>query len=145
MLKNLLIKYYFCRFLKRNKFTWEIFLLPTTLQINPFVMIILEPINDKILFNKMKLGLHEALVNAAKHGNLNNPKKFIRVRRVITPNWFVLQIQDEGTGSSFESRKTTLPLEIDAEGGRGFFLISKSFDDIRWNKRGNRIQLACKK
>ena len=74
---------------------------------------------------KIELGLHEALVNAVVHGNLSNPKKVIRVRRILTPNWFVWQIQDEGLGIVKSKRVSSLPLKIDVNSGRGIYLIHK--------------------
>ena len=94
---------------------------------------------------KIELGLHEALVNAVIHGNLSNPNKVIRVRRILTPNWFVWQIQDEGIGIVNDKRLSSLPLEIDANSGRGIYLIHKCFDDVRWSRKGNRLQLSLKK
>ncbi len=80
-----------------------------------------------------------------KHGNLNDSGKVLRVRRIITPNWLIWQIQDEGDGVPFESRNYSLPQELDAYSGRGLFLIYQCFDDVRWSRRGNRLQLACKR
>ena len=94
---------------------------------------------------KIKLGLHEALVNAVVHGNLSNPNKVVRVRRILTPKWFVWQIQDEGIGIFKNKRLSSLPLEIDANSGRGIYLIHKCFDDVRWSSKGNRLQLSLKK
>ena len=91
------------------------------------------------------MGLHEALVNAVVHGNLSNPNKVIRVRRILTPNWFVWQIQDEGNGIVKNKRLGSLPLENDANNGRGIYLIHKCFDDVRWSRKGNRLQLSLKK
>ena len=79
------------------------------------------------------------------HGNLSNPNKVIRVRRILTPNWFVWQIQDEGIGIVKNKRLSSLPVEIDANSGRGIYLIHKCFDDVRWSNKGNRLQLSLKK
>ena len=79
------------------------------------------------------------------HGNLCNPNKVIRVRRILTPNWFVWQIQDEGLGIVKNKRVSSLPLEIDVNSGRGIYLIHKCFDDVRWSRKGNRLQLSIKK
>ena len=89
--------------------------------------------------------MHEALVNAVVHGNLSNPNKVVRVRRILTPKWFVWQIQDEGIGIVKNKRLSSLPQEIDANSGRGIYLIHKCFDDVRWSNKGNRLQLSLKK
>ena len=124
---------------------WAVFIHPSTLKLASFVETLLEPVICKETAKKIELGLHEALVNAVVHGNLSNPKKVVRVRRVLTPNWFVWQIQDEGIGIVENKRSCSLPLKIDANSGRGIYLIHKCFDDVRWSRKGNRLQLSLKK
>ena len=124
---------------------WAVFIHPSTLKLASFVETLLEPVICSETAKKIELGLHEALVNAVVHGNLCNPNKVIRVRRILTPNWFIWQIQDEGEGIPFESRLGILPAQLDAESGRGLFLIHQCFDDVRWSRRGNRLQLACRR
>ena len=127
-----------------NSFCWSEFSLPSTLQLSPFLKTLLEPVGCKESFFRIELGLHEALVNAVLHGNDADPTKSLRVRRILTPNWMIWQVQDEGDGIPLSSRKNTLPIEIDAVKGRGLFLVYKCFDDVRWSQKGNRIQLAYK-
>ena len=124
---------------------WAVFIHPSTLKLAPFVETLLEPVICKETAKKIELGLHEALVNAVVHGNLSNPNKVVRVRRILTPNWFVWQIQDEGVGIVKNKRQSSLPLDIDANSGRGIYLIHKCFDDVRWSSKGNRLQLSLKK
>ncbi len=106
---------------------------------------LIEPVELKDLRERVELGLHEALINAVVHGNSNEPEKFIRIRRIITPNWFVWQIQDQGDGIKFSQRNFSLPSEIESENGRGLFLIHECFDDVRWSNKGNRLQIACRR
>ena len=124
---------------------WDVFVHPSTLKLASFVETLLEPVICRETANRIELGLHEALVNAVVHGNLSNPNKVIRVRRILTPNWFVWQIQDEGIGIVENKRLSSLPSEIDANSGRGIYLIHKCFDDVRWSRKGNRLQLSLKK
>ena len=124
---------------------WAVFIHPSTLKLAAFIETLLEPVICRETANRIELGLHEALVNAVVHGNLSNPNKVIRVRRILTPNWFVWQIQDEGIGIVKNKRLRSLPFEIDADSGRGIYLIHKCFDDVRWSRRGNRLQLSLKK
>ena len=124
---------------------WAVFIHPSTLQLASFVETLLEPVICKETAKKIELGLHEALVNAVVHGNLSNPNKVVRVRRILTPNWFIWQIQDEGIGIVKNKRQSSLPLDIDANSGRGIYLIHKCFDDVRWSSKGNRLQLSLKK
>ena len=73
----------------RPKINWSNYEFESSLQLNEFVDKLLEPINKSQSTYLIKLGLHEALVNAVKHGNNLDPTKSIRVRRIITPNWCV--------------------------------------------------------
>ena len=107
--------------------------------------LLVEPVGCVLTTQRIELGLHEALVNAVRHGNAENPAKKLRVRRILTPNWLVWQVQDEGCGLPQQSRTATLPTALDAASGRGLFLIHQCFDDVRWSRRGNRLQVACRK
>ncbi len=124
---------------------WAVFIHPSTLKLASFIETLLEPVSCEETAKKIKLGLHEALVNAVVHGNLCNPSKVVRVRRILTPNWFVWQIQDEGIGIVKNKRANFLPTEIDSNSGRGIYLIHMCFDDVRWSRKGNRLQLSLKK
>ena len=124
---------------------WAVFVHPSTLKLASFIETLLEPVICGETARRIELGLHEALVNAVVHGNLSNPNKVIRVRRILTPRWFIWQIQDEGIGIVKNKRLNSLPLEIDAYSGRGIYLIHKCFDDVRWSRKGNRLQLSLKK
>tara|TARA_Y100001968_G_scaffold177265_1_gene162393 strand:- start:3120 stop:3512 length:393 start_codon:yes stop_codon:yes gene_type:complete len=124
---------------------WDVFIHPSTLKLASFIETLIEPVISTEVSDRIQLGLHEALVNAVIHGNLSDPNKVIRVRRVLTPNWFVWQIQDEGIGIVKNKRLRSLPLKIDANSGRGIYLIYQCFDDVRWSRKGNRLQLSLKK
>jgi len=126
-------------------FQWTDFVLPSTLQLKSHVMLLMEPVLGEKSRERIQLGLHESLVNAVVHGNLSDPKKILRVRRIVTPNWFVWQIQDDGLGIKKSNRIFNLPSELDAESGRGLFLIHECFDDVRWSSKGNRLQIAFRR
>ena len=135
----------FKRLIKRPRINWSNFELESSLQLNDFVELLLEPIKNSHSSYLIKLGLHEALVNAVKHGNKLDPKKFVRVRRIITPNWCVYQIQDQGNGLEIKKRNYKLPKKLSSANGRGLYIINECFDDIRWSNKGNRLQLALKR
>ena len=131
---------------------WSDFITPSTLQLDPLVELLLEPVACRQLQAELKLGLHEALVNAVRHGNNADPSKCLRVRRIESAFWLIWQVQDEGAGFAFQrpsgqghsghSHSCQLPLDHGASAGRGLFLIQQCFDDVRWSPRGNRVQLA---
>ena len=124
---------------------WADFITPSTLQLAPLLELLLEPIQTAEQLDTLQLGLQEVLVNAVRHGNGNDPLKCVRVRRILTPQWCVFQVQDEGPGVPPQARLAALPERLDALSGRGFFLIHQCFDDVRWSRRGNRVQVALRR
>ena len=140
ILLNFIIK-----LLNRPSINWSNFELYSSLQLSEFLDTLLEPIKTSQYIYRTKLGLHEALINAVTHGNKLDPHKSIRVRRIITPNWCVWQIQDQGNGLEIKKRVYKLPKNISSFNGRGLFLINECFDDIRWSNKGNRLQVALKR
>ena len=135
----------FINILNRPTINWSLFELKSSLQLSDFVDLLLEPIKSSQYSYRIKLGLHEALINAVIHGNKLDPQKSIRVRRIITPNWCVWQIQDQGNGLEIKKRIYKLPKKINNINGRGLYIINECFDDIRWSNKGNRLQLALKR
>ena len=133
------------KILNRPSINWSNFELCSSLQLSDFVELLLEPIKSSQYSYRTKLGLHEALINAVIHGNKLDPHKLIRVRRIITPNWCVWQIQDQGNGLEIKKRIYQLPKEICSLKGRGLYIINECFDDIRWSNKGNRLQLALRR
>ena len=140
ILLNFIIK-----ILNRPSISWSNFELCSSLQLSDFVDLLLEPIKSSQYRYRTKLGLHEALINAVTHGNKLDPHKSIRVRRIITPNWCVWQIQDQGNGLEIQKRVYKLPREISSINERGLYIINECFDDIRWSSKGNRLQVALKR
>ena len=121
------------------------FELKSSLQLSDFVELLLEPLYKYQHLYLIRLGLHEALVNAVKHGNNFDTSKIIKVKRIITPHWWVWIIQDQGQGMKKEERKFNLPKRIDSVSGRGLFIINECFDDVRWSPKGNKLQLALRR
>ena len=121
------------------------FELKSSLQLSDFVELLLEPLYKYQHLYLIRLGLHEALVNAVKHGNKFDSSKIIKVKRIITPNWCVWIIQDQGQGMKHDKRKFSLPKRIDSVSGRGLFIIKECFDDVRWSPKGNKLQLALRR
>jgi len=121
------------------------FELESSLQLSDFVELLLEPLYKYQHLYLIRLGLHEALVNAVKHGNKFDSSKIIKVKRIITPHWWVWIIQDQGQGMEQDKRKFNLPQRIDSVSGRGLFIINECFDDVRWSPKGNKLQLALRR
>ena len=116
----------------------------------------LYPILDLLLIHipsqwqaEVRLGLQEALVNAAKHGNKLDPNKTIVVEFNVTPTEYYWIIKDEGIGfvpqCSCHSSKVEQPLDlpaVEAESGRGLCILHEVFDSVHWNREGTEVFLA---
>ncbi|MCY7366992.1 MAG: anti-sigma regulatory factor, partial [Chamaesiphon sp.] len=93
-----------------------------------------------------RLGLQEALVNAAKHGNNLDPRKQVIVRFCFEEGAYWWIISDEGGGFQPPARdlpeSSSLP-HVESESGRGMFLLHQIFDRVVWNRQGTEICL-CK-
>ena len=144
-LQDKILLNFIIKILNRPSISWSNFELCSSLQLSDFVDLLLEPIKSSQYRYRTKLGLHEALINAVTHGNKLDPHKSIRVRRIITPNWCVWQIQDQGNGLEIQKRVYKLPKEISSINERGLYIINECFDDIRWSSKGNRLQVALKR
>ncbi len=115
----------------------------------------LYPILDLLLIHipsqwkaEIRLGLQEALVNAARHGNKLDPNKTIVVEFNVTATEYWWIIKDEGTG--FEPQCSChcdlqQPLRLpgeEAESGRGLCILHEVFDVVHWNRDGTQVTLA---
>ena len=113
----------------------------------------------------IRLALHEAVVNAIEHGNLELPSTLkekpdyleilgkrmlespyadrqVLVATSVTPTSFSCEITDEGPGFDWRS----LPDPLDPENlfkphGRGIILMANYFDRVTFNQQGNSITM----
>lgn len=114
----------------------------------------LSPILDLLLARiplewreELRLGLQEALVNAAKHGNKLDPGKTVVVQFSAKNGQYSWLISDQGSGFQpncccSQSPKELLPLD-DSENGRGICILHQIFDQVHWNSQGTQLML-CK-
>ena len=111
------------------------------------------PILDNLLltvpskwYAELRLGLQEALINAAKHGNNLDPHKQVIVRFCFEEGAYWWIISDEGGGFQPPAKdiqcSNCLP-QVESESGRGMFLLNQIFDRVVWNRQGTEISL-CK-
>ncbi len=103
---------------------------------------------------RVQLGLQEAIQNAFEHGNggggkdmrLKRPKKTIRIKAALRRGVFSCTIQDQGKGFGWRGAlaRAKHPAGADKIRGRGLFLLSKIFDRVRYNPKGNIVVLTKK-
>lgn len=127
---------------------WSTLSFSSTLYLYPILDLLLSNIPD-FLEPEIRLGLQEALVNAAKHGNKLDPKKTVLVEFCITNQGYSWVISDEGMGFSQKpcacenGKLPHLPPE-EAENGRGLCILHQVFDQVRWNSQGTQLHLSKK-
>ncbi|MGF1514236.1 MAG: ATP-binding protein [Elainellaceae cyanobacterium] len=96
---------------------------------------------------EVRLGLQEALVNAAKHGNKLDPSKTVIVQFFFLSHEYWWIVSDQGGGfspssSQIKRRCHETPGEC-GECGRGLYILHQVFDQVQWNPEGTELRL-CK-
>ena len=90
----------------------------------------------------LRLAVEEAFANAIKHGNHDNPTKFIRVEAIIDDRRASICVEDEGSGFCVtEVRDPTLAECIQLPRGRGIFLMRSFMDSVQYNAVGNVVTM----
>lgn len=123
--------------------SWKTVSFASTLYLAPILDLLLSQVPQKH-HPEIRLGLQEALVNAAKHGNQLDPSKTVQVKFCYLPGEYSWIVCDQGEGFIQEAScpldDLSLPPE-DAENGRGLCILNKIFDQVRWNNQGTEVAL----
>lgn len=90
----------------------------------------------------LRNGLHEAVVNAVRHGNLQDPNKHVRIacNFVGRDVWF--EVEDQGTG--FDATAVADPCteeNRERAGGRGLLLMQHFMSSVEYNEQGNCVRM----
>jgi serine/threonine-protein kinase RsbW len=125
---------------------WGTISFASTLYLCPILDLLLAEIPAR-LQAELRLGLQEALVNAAKHGNNLDPSKTVVVRFSVIDNQYWWIISDQGSGFTPSSTSNEEPTDYlppdESENGRGLCLLHQIFDRVEWNRKGTELRL-CK-
>jgi|CXWL01.1.fsa_nt_gi serine/threonine-protein kinase RsbW len=88
----------------------------------------------------IKLALEEALTNAVKHGNANDPGKQVTVRYCITSEKAIVIVRDEGSGFYPEEvPDCTCAERLPVPNGRGIMLMKAYMDKICYRDKGREV------
>lgn len=91
----------------------------------------------------IELAYTEALVNAIRHGNQDDPQKTVLIEYGIGSDQFWLAIEDEGDGFlPSDVDDPTQPENMLRPGGRGLLLIRSLVESVEFSARGNRITMS---
>lgn len=97
--------------------------------------------NDEKL-SGIRLALNEAVMNAIKHGNKNDPAKKVYISAKIHEGVLLVNVKDEGSG--FDAAEIPNPTDEDnllKPSGRGVFLIRKQADEAFISKEDAAITM----
>lgn len=132
-----------------NKQNWSTLSFSSTLYLCPILDLLLAPIPEQ-LQDELRLGLQEALVNAATHGNRLDPSKAIMVEFSCSREGYCWVISDQGEGFkptclcqtlASQSLDDLLPPD-ESETGRGVGILHQIFDQVHWNAQGTQLRLS---
>lgn len=107
------------------------------------IVALLEQLNypDRDVFG-VRLALEEALVNAIKHGNRQDPDKQVRVECQISAERVLIEITDEGEGFSLNDvPDPTEDENLERPCGRGIMLMRHFLNTVAYNDLGNKVVL----
>ena len=130
------------------QFTLNVEFPSRTDYINGIVHYVTEHLKDIELcestqISNMIIALYEAMVNAIRHGNCNDPAKMVRVRAEIGYNEARFTIADQGEGFAIdEISNPTDSKNIYKSSGRGIYLMKHFMDDVVYNDQGNEVTLV---
>lgn len=123
---------------------WQTISFASTLYLSPILDLLLAKIPAS-LHPEIRLGLQEALVNAAKHGNKLDPSKRVIVKFSYCHGEYSWLICDQGEGFFRDCHcpldHPDLPPE-EAENGRGICILHHIFDQVHWNNQGTQVKLS---
>lgn len=142
---------------------WQKLSFASTLHLHPVVDLLVANLPGDHT-DEVRLGLQEALVNAAKHGNSLDPRKRVVVRHTSDGGHYWWVVCDQGSGfrppvtcgqmPAFELDDPTdasdltfdedcpaaLPV-YEAVCGRGLFILHHVFDQVAWSDCGRELHL----
>jgi serine/threonine-protein kinase RsbW len=116
----------------------------STLYLMPVLDLLLDHV-PQAWHMEVRLGLQEALVNAAKHGNKLDPLKTISVAFLNHSHYCEWVISDQGNGFTppiVDYAALEEMLCDDGECGRGLFILHQVFDQVQWNPCGTQLRLS---
>lgn len=125
---------------------WSTVSFASTLYLCPIIDLLLSEVPETWQ-PELKLGLQEALVNAATHGNNLDPGKTIVVQFAALQGEYWWVIADQGEGFDPDPSTDCQPVDavpcLEQECGRGLYILQQVFDQIHWNPEGTELWL-CK-
>jgi len=93
-------------------------------------------------FNRVFLGLSEAVNNAIIHGNNLNSEKQVYILIYYFEGMLMIEVKDEGEGFPFDCiEDPTIDKNLKKGSGRGIFLIRNIADNIQYFDGGRCVAI----
>jgi serine/threonine-protein kinase RsbW len=95
----------------------------------------------------VRLAFQEAIANAFNHGHKTLPADTpATVHYSVNPREVVIAIEDQGPGFQSETvADCTLDENLEIPRGRGVMLIKNYMTEVRYNPKGNRIEMVYRR
>lgn len=98
---------------------------------------------DKDTVFALRTAFQEAVVNAVKHGNKQNPKTTVDIIYRLSDSQLEIEITDEGEGFDYSSLPDPRNKDqIMKLGGKGVFMMKKFMDRVEFIGKGNRVKMV---
>lgn len=91
-------------------------------------------------FNRVFLGISEAVNNSIVHGNCLDKDKQVLIRVVYAEDQLQIEVKDEGDGFIVESiADPTIGVNLKKENGRGIFILQQIADEVEYYDGGSKV------
>ncbi len=95
---------------------------------------------DRSQFNRVFLGISEAVNNSIVHGNKFDTTKSVFISTILIDRKFLVHVKDEGKGFSLDYLDDPTSTENRRrECGRGIYLIMQFADDVLYLDGGSKV------
>lgn len=95
---------------------------------------------DMNYFNRVFLGISEAVNNSIVHGNCLDKEKQVFIRVVFEDDLLQIEVKDEGAGFIVENIADPRAREnLKKESGRGIFILQQIADEVNYYDGGSKV------
>ena len=100
---------------------------------------------DRRYFNRIFLGLSEAVSNCIVHGNASDVEKKVFIKVYYSVGSLFFEIKDEGNGFCVDNLcDPTVAANLKKENGRGIFLLRNTADEVDFVEGGSKVLIRYK-
>lgn len=97
-------------------------------------------------YGNILIAVTEAVNNAIKHGNKEDPSKEVMLSVFDNVNEIEVFVEDQGSGFDFNNLPDpTSPDNLEKENGRGIFLMKALSDSVDFQNNGKLVKLTFSK